>query len=172
MRNHIKTYLIISVLGFLGYMAFAISGKRTEKEALRMRIATVPSFRLERVEGGFFTEEQLSQHKPFILVYFNSGCDLCKLEAKSIGSRLGEFDNAQLAFVSTEEKVDIRDFAQEYGLSGSCNVVFLQDPNLEFSKIFGINTVPATFIYSKKGKLVNQFSGPVKVDFILEALQE
>lgn len=172
MKQYIRISIVLVILAFLGYMAYAINRKLLEKEALRERISTIPSFRFERLEDGFFTENDLAENKSLVFLYFNSTCDFCRLEAKAIQGRIEEFDAVQLVFVSIEEKVDIKNFAEEHDLYENTNVVFLQDSRMEFSRIFGVNSVPATFFYNKNGKLVNQFNGAVRADSMLEALQE
>src|SRR5690554_2811314 len=172
MKHPAKILIITVILGFLVYMALAIIQKLSEKEELRERISEIPSFRLERLSNGFFTEKELPISQPVIFLLINSTCDFCRLEAKAIKDRIAEFKDVQLVFVSTEEKIDIENFAKEYGLYESDNVVFLQDPSMEFSGVFGISTVPATFVYNQDGELVRQFNGAVKVDLMLEALKE
>src|SRR5690554_4042868 len=164
--------LIVSVVsGFLGYMAYAVTVKYVEKESLRERISTIPSFCIERLQDGVFTEGDLAANRPLILMYFSSSCEFCRIEARQTKEKLGRFNAIQLVFVSTEEKADIENFAEVHGLSGHPNVVFLQDANMEFSKIFGTNTVPAAYLYDKDRRLIKEFRGAVGIESMLEAFQ-
>ena len=169
--KHVKILIVSVVLGFLGYMTYAISVKYVEKESLRTRVSTMPDFRFERLGDGTFTDGDLVANRPLILIYFNSACEYCRMEARRIKEKLGTFNAFQLVFVSTEEKAEIENFAEVHGLSGHPNVVFLQDANMEFSKIFGINTVPAAYLYDKDRRLIKEFRGAVGIDSMLEALQ-
>ncbi len=162
--------LIVSVVcGFLGYMAYAVTVKYMEKESLRDRISTIPSFHFDRLEDGVFTERDLAANRPLVLIYFNSSCEFCRIEAREIKDKIGKFDAIQLVFVSTEEKTEIQNFAEEHGLTG--HALFLQDANMEFSKIFGVNTVPAAYLYDKDRQLIKEFRGAVGIDSMLEAFQ-
>lgn len=167
----VKLLIVAGVIGFLGCMVMAITLKYKESEAQRKRISTLPSFKLERLEYGFFTDDDLTANRPLILLYFNSTCEFCRAEAREIKNRIESFKEIQLVFVSTEEKIDIKKFAEEYRLCENANVVFLKDTNMEFSRIFGIKSVPVTYIYNQHRQLMREFKGAVKVASMIEALQ-
>lgn len=169
MVNHIKVVIVAFIFGFLGFMGYSIALKYLEKESIRERISTIPSFRLERLAGDVFTENELAEG-PVVLDYFNSTCDFCRAKSKAIKLRIEEFRGIQLVFVSSEEKVIIEKFSEENGLNKYPNVVFLHDSNMAFSKAFGVTTIPATFIYSRDRKLIKEFKGAVKIESILEVL--
>src|SRR5690606_35979325 len=116
-----KRIIVSVVLGFLGYMAYAVTSKYMEKESVRKRISTIPAFRFERLGDGVFTDEDLTANRPLILLYFNSSCEFCRAEAREIKNNLEKLRAIQMVFVSTEEKIDIRKFAEEHGLSGHAN---------------------------------------------------
>lgn len=171
MRDHIKVVIVAVILSFLVYMAYSITLKYLEKETLRNRLSTMPSFRLERLTGGAFTESDLAE-SPVVISYFNSTCEFCRAKSKAMKLRMEEFKGIQLLFVSIEDKIVIEEFSEEHGLHEYPNVVFLQDSNMEFSKTFGITTIPVTFIYNKDRQLMGEFKGAVKIESMLEALHE
>jgi len=168
----VKILIVAVVIGFLGYMAYAINLKYSEGKELRNRISTLPPFRFERIGEGFFTEDDLDANTPLILFYFNSSCTFCRSEANEIRNKLGRFSGFQLVFVSTEDKILIKKFSEEFGLNGKGNDIFLRDSDLEFSRIFGVITVPATYIYNTERQLIKEFKGAVKIASLLEAIQE
>src|SRR5690554_6801360 len=100
-----KILIVSVVFGFLGYMAYAVTVKYMEKESLRKRISTIPSFRFERLGDGMFTDADLSANSPLILLYFNSSCEFCRAEARGIKINSEKLGDIQLVFVSTEEKI-------------------------------------------------------------------
>ena len=171
MRVHIKVVTAAVILSFLVYMAYSITLKYLENETLQNRISTIPSFRLERLTGGTFTEEDLAEGS-IILNYFNTTCEFCRAKLKALKSRMEEFEGVQLVFVSSEEKIAIKEFSGEREFQERPNVIFLQDPNLEFSKTFGVVAIPVTFIYNKDRQLIKEFKGAVKIESMLEALHE
>src|SRR5690554_2451477 len=171
MRDHIKVVIVAVVLSFLLYMAYFITLKYLEKETLRNRLSTIPSFRLERLTGGAFTEIDMAESL-VVINYFNSTCEFCRAKSKALKLRMEEFKGIQLVFVSSEDKIVIGKFSEEHGLHEYPNVIFLQDSNMEFSKTFGITTIPVTFIYNKDRQLIGQFKGAVKIESMLEALHE
>lgn len=167
----VKILIVAGVIGFLGYMVIAITLKYAEGEAHRKRISTLPSFKLERLGNGFFTDADLTANRPLILLYFNSTCEFCRAEAREIKNKIESFKEIQLVFVSTEEKIDIKNFAEENGLCENANVVFLQDTNMEFSRIFDVKSVPVTYLYNQHRQLMGEFKGAVNVASMVEALQ-
>lgn len=167
-----KTLTVIVVLGVLGYMTYGISLKYREKETAENRIAVLPNFTLERLQGGFFMQDDLSPGSPLIFLYYNSSCTFCRAETRAIKKNMKELGGNQLIFVSPEDKTDIKGFAEEFGLYGMPDIVFLQDTGLEFAGIFGIKSVPTTYLYNKDRTLIRRFNGPVKIESIIEALQK
>lgn len=169
MANHLKFIIVAVIVGFLGFMAYSITLKYLEKEAVRDRLSTIPSFQLERLTGIAFTESDLAEG-PVVLDYFNSTCELCRGKSKVIKRRIEEFMDIQLVFVSSEEKIAIEKFSEESGLNVYPNVVFLHDSDMGFSKTFGVVAIPVTFVYNRDRELVGEFKGAVKIESILEAL--
>jgi thioredoxin-related protein len=102
MKGKIRILIMVVILAFLGYMAYAIIFNLKGKETLRERISTIPPFRFDRLKNGFFTEKDLAENKYLIFLYFNSTCEFCQLEAKAIRKRIEEFKGIQLIFISTE----------------------------------------------------------------------
>ena len=91
-------------------------------------------------------------------------------ETTKIQERLAEFENTELIFVSFESREKIVDFAKHHQLLGVENIMFLEDEKLDFSTLFGVQTIPAIFIYDDNKLLLKKFKGVTKIDAILKSI--
>lgn len=172
MRKKIKIFLLILVVGFLGCMLFVIAAKIKNREALENRISQLPEFRLEDLNGGVFTNRNLLDKIPLVLVYFNPKCDLCQIEARAFSNRRDDLNNIQVLFISAVETGDIKAFAHEYGLMDSANIHVLRDSGYEIARFYEVTSVPMTILYNADKVLIERFKGPVKIDFMLKMLKD
>jgi peroxiredoxin len=144
-----------------------------KKEAIaeaEVRAESIPAICLTSLSGDTFSLPQLSSGIPTVLIYFNSTCEICQMELKSIGERITEFEDAQILLISSQEQAELEEFYNFHALKNSPNVYWLKDEDMEVASHYGVGSVPAIFCYDAKGKLQSKFQGPVKVDLILEKL--
>jgi len=168
-----KIILYVFVLGLMAsavWLIFSVQQKKEATTAAEVRAEFIPAFRLNSLSGDTFSLPQLSSGIATVLIYFNSTCEICQMELKSIGERISEFDDAQIFLVSSQEKTELEEFYNSHALKNSPNVYWLMDEEMEVAAHYGVRSVPALFSYNKEGKLQGKFQGPVKVDLILEKL--
>ncbi|MEQ8240313.1 MAG: redoxin domain-containing protein [Cyclobacteriaceae bacterium] len=103
--------------------------------------------------------------KPTVLFFFNSECEHCQWEVKQTQENIGLFKGYQLLFVSFEPRTEAIDFLRKHNLS---QYYLEAAPDKVMSTFKG--GVPQTFIY-KNDNLVKHFKGEVKIEAILNALQ-
>jgi len=169
MKKNAKPLIGIVVLAITIFLGYQIGIKISEKRTLAEQIKDIPDFTFQNLDGTLFTQNNL-QNTPTIFIYFNSGCDYCQSEAAQIEESLSDFKDLQLIFVSIETKETIQKFAQQYKLDNQENIRFLEDREGKFSDIFGVKSVPYTFIYDEKKILLKKFSGATSVKNILKSL--
>ncbi len=168
-----KIILYVLVLGLLAsavWLIFSVQQKKEATAEAEVRAESIPAIRLTSISGDTFSLPQLSTGIATVLIYFNSTCEICQMELKSIGERSSEFDGAQILLVSSQEKVELEEFSNSHALKNSLNVYWLMDEDMEVAAHYGVRSVPAIFCYDSGGKLQGKFQGPVKVDLILEKL--
>lgn len=168
-----KIILYVFVLGLMAsvvWLIFSVQQKKEATAAAEVRAESIPSIRLTSLSADTFSLPQLSSGIATVLIYFNSTCEICQMELKSIGERISEFDDAQIFLVSSQEKTELEEFYNSHALKNSPNVYWLMDEEMEVAAHYGVRSVPALFSYNKEGKLQGKFQGPVKVDLILEKL--
>lgn len=168
-----KIILYVLVLGLLAsavWLTFSVQQKKEATAEAEVRAESIPAIHLTSLSGDTFSLPQLSTGIATVLIYFNSTCEICQMELKSIGERSSEFDGAQILLVSSQEKVELEEFSNSHALKNSPNVYWLMDEEMEVAAHYGVRSVPAIFCYDSGGKLQGKFQGPVKVDLILEKL--
>jgi peroxiredoxin len=105
-----------------------------------------------------------------ILVLFQPDCDHCQREAADIEENLVKFEEYQLYFLSNASIPELQQFANTYKLNNAPNVHFGTTPAEYIIQNFGSIPTPSLYIYSKDGKLVNEFKGETPIENILKEL--
>lgn len=168
MRKNSKLLAIASIIGILTFLLFSLLSEVKEKETVTNRIKTIPTFTAKTLDNIEFSKDNLIPDTPSVFLYFNSECDFCKHEAKSIRNAIDEFNEIQLIFVSSEPLEKIRDFSKNQGLYNKSNIVFLQDATGNFSQQFNAMSVPYTLAYDKNQKLIKTHRGQLSAKGILK----
>jgi peroxiredoxin len=171
MKKIILLGLSLLLISAVIYLGFSFQKKEQQKILVQSQIQTVPDFAIPDLGGTLVNLKEIVADKPSLLVYFNSTCEICQLELNSIAKRIGEFDPYRLIFVTVQPPEEVSDFIQELGISNRESVHFLIDSEMKVAGHFGIKGVPALFIYDPAGRLLGNYTGPVKVDLILDKLQ-
>jgi peroxiredoxin len=171
MKKIILLGLSLLLISSVIYLGFSFQKKEQQKILVQSHIQTVPDFAIPDLDGTLVNLKEIVASGPSLLVYFNSTCEICQLELNSISKRIAEFDPYRLIFVTVQPPEEVADFIQELGISNRESVHFLIDSEMKVAGHFGIKGVPALFIYDPEGSLLANYTGPVKVDLILEQLQ-
>lgn len=154
-------------------MVIKIVGKIKNKNAITEQIQRIPEFSFSTIRDSIiFTNNNLRTDKATLIIYFNTDCNHCVYEAEQIGKNITKFKEFQIIMVSYENKEILKKFAYKYNLTGHNNLFVLQDKQMKFDDIFGISSIPTSFIYNKKGELIKQFIGEVKLQTLLKYLNK
>jgi len=105
-----------------------------------------------------------------VLIHFNSTCEHCQEEARSILTSASSFNNASLIFISTESLTDINTFESQWHLMQLKNIAVVKMNAEDLYHSFGVIAVPSIYIYNEDKKLVKEFRGETKVEAILKYL--
>ena len=167
MKKYLKTTMVVLGLGLLCFLGYKIVTKINYKSEVAEKLKTIPDFSFRTLENQPFTQDDLQKDTATAFIYFNSGCDYCQHEAKSIKKHIKEFTNTQLIFVSDESIDQIRDFAKQYKLYTYDHITFLSDPRDDFTTRFDATSVPFILIYDKKQRLVKKHKGQLKAEKLL-----
>jgi thiol-disulfide isomerase/thioredoxin len=171
-KKAILIIVLISVLGLLSYLGFNVISKVKEKNQIAKQLEIIPEFEFLTLAQQPFNKADLKPNTNTIFIYFNSDCDFCQHEAKSISDNLESFKNVQFIFVSSEPISTIIGFSEQHNMNKHQNVTFLYDNFDTFSSRFDANSIPYILIYNKKQKLIKKHKGQLNANGILRALQE
>lgn len=171
-KKAILIIVLISVLGLLSYLGFNVISKVKEKNQIAKQLEIIPEFEFLTLAQQPFNKADLKPNTNTIFIYFNSDCDFCQHEAKSISDNLESFKNVQFIFVSSEPISTIIGFSEQHNMNKHQNVTFLYDNLDTFSSRFDANSIPYILIYNKNQKLIKKHKGQLNANGILRALQE
>jgi peroxiredoxin len=171
MKRPLFLILLASVVLVIGYLGYKIVRGNAEKERIAAQIQTLPSFRFTTLEGTTFTEKNIAEGAPILIVHFLPDCHYCQGEVKELARNAHLFAGVEILFVSMAEKQAMTSFSKEYGLDTIKSITFLHDSELSFGKTFGTVSVPTTFAYTKEHRLAKQFSGEASAQALLKVLE-
>ena len=166
-----KFSILIIILGIVFYLGYNVISKIKEKNAIAKNIKYIPEFSLTTLSGDNFFKNNLKPNTPTIFIYFNSDCDFCQHEAKSISENINKFIDIQIIFVSTESIESIKKFSAQYKLNNNPNIIFLYDGKDNFYNQFGASIIPYTLFYSKNQKLIKINKGQLNAKGMLNILK-
>ena len=171
MKKIAKIFVVIIVVGFLGYLLYHVFVKIQHKNEVEKNLQNIPDFSFKTLENKNFTNNNLALNEYTIFIYFNTECNYCQYEAKSISENIASFKGTQLLFVSTEGTNVIKGFAKNYNLLNQPNITFLHDYTHTFSSRFDANSIPFLLVYNKNQALVKKHKGQLKVEAILKLIE-
>lgn len=169
MRVVVSWLLVILIVFAIGWMANASFARLQQKKERAISLSTFPKLSLLSLDSLGFRLESLPL-EPVVLIHFNSGCDHCQYEAAAIKASMNKFNSAQLVFFSTEPITVIRQFSEQYGLTGYFNIHFTKINAADVTATLGTLAVPHLFIYGADRKLLKEFRGETKPEAILKHL--
>lgn len=170
MNKHLFLYALLLSLAVGGaYLGYGIVQKITHKKELKDRIAHVPAFRFVDLEGRAFTQQDL-RGKTTWLLYFDSGCEFCRMEISDIVKNKSRLSEVEVVLVSAEDKDVLQKFRKEYGFDALNNFHIVQDKTHECHERLGMVSTPSSLLYSAQGALIERFNGVVKVEKIISLL--
>ncbi len=118
--------------------------------------AVLPSFRIMTTDGSTINLADLKGKKVFVNLWA-TWCPPCRAEIPSIEALYQKLDKEKVAVVllSLDNKFEsAQQFARKYKLQSP-----VYYPAESLPSLFGVDAIPATFIFDEKGELIRQNSG-------------
>ena len=163
-----KFFVLIAFIGF-GLLSYAQPDSLVNKLAI---FYTLPAFKIYTAPDSVaFSNKNLHQHKPLVLVFFSPDCDHCQKETMELLAYKNELKSVQILMASPASYGEVKRFYEEYHLASMPNVKMGQDVNFVLGSKFKLTTFPSIFIYDANGKLTKKFVGNIGVPDILAALK-
>jgi thioredoxin-related protein len=145
---------------------------QTDTTLLYLRFPYIPSFKLYNIaDSSVFTKDNLKKKKATLIMMFSPDCEHCQEETKAITANIDLFKKVQIVMASPLNFDYIRKFYDEYKIANYPNITMGRDPTYFLGTFFKVRSFPALFLYDKKGRLVNHFTGETSVQEIANLLK-
>ena len=136
-----------------------------------LRFPTIPLFSINKAsDSTTFTREDLQKKKPTVFIIFSPDCEHCQHETEALIANIDKFKDAQIVMVDYLPHEEMIKFYKNYKIADYPMITMGRDAKFFFPIFFRVESLPAIYVYDKKGKFKQAFSGSVKIDKIAEAL--
>ena len=134
----------------------------------------MPQFKFYTLDGKTFTNNNLSQTKPNLLMLFDCTCEHCQREAMLMNANYKKLAKVNVIMVTLDEQQSINQFFNKYapGLNVKTNVTVVQDKDQTFIPTFLPSIYPALYLYAAKGKLLSYQKGDGAIKQILQTISK
>lgn len=171
-RKIVLLFIVVGMLGMLGLFAWKYQKKSENIAQIKEQIQVVPNFWLKSLDEETFSISDFASGSPLLIIYFNSTCEMCKIELNALNERITEFGQINILLASSQEREELEGFMDEYPFVSESNIKVALDEEMHLSAYLGVKSVPSVFCYDSKGELIANYQGPVKLDILLDKLLE
>lgn len=163
LRAGILTTLLIGP----GLSASGQTGKNNAVAAYQKQ--ALPSFTIRLLDSTtLFNTGKIAKGRPTVLILFSPDCSHCAQIAQSVKSRITEFGDINLYFISPPMPFyDIRRFAHINGLVDKKQITVGQDIDFFFGSFFKADTVPFVVLYDRQKQFAAVLTHMKNVDELL-----
>ena len=113
-----------------------------------------------------------------MIVYFSPDCPHCQHLMAEMKENMAPFKNIQVVMITfTRTQYPymnmMRNFVRDYSLTKYKNITMgTEYPNYMVQKYYHVATTPFIAVYDRKGKMVQSFDKPPKVDALIAAVKK
>lgn len=162
-------FFFTGLLVFTG--AVAQSDSTGTDNPVYLRFPTIPQFTLYKApDSTAFTRDDLHKKKNTIFIVFSPDCEHCQRETEMITRNMDQFKNTQFVMVTYLPYEEMIRFYHDYNISQYPQITMARDTRFFFPVFFKVTSLPAIFVYDKKGNFVKAFEGDIKPATLLSAL--
>ena len=138
--------------------------------ALYKQYPTTPPFSITRVpDSTKFTKADLKTKTPVLFIEFSPDCEHCQHETQELIKNMDLFSKVQIIMISPLDYAYINNFYREYHIADYPNITMGRDDAYFLGTFFHLSSLPAIYLYDKKGRLIQSFEGSVAINKIAEA---
>ena len=136
-----------------------------------LRFPTLPQFSIYKAaDSTVFTRENLAKRKATIFIIFSPDCEHCQHETEALIANIDKFKDVQIVMVEYLAFDEMVKFYKNYQIEKYPNIIMGRDAKFYLPLFFKVESLPAIYVYDKKGNFKQAFSGSVKMDKIAAAL--
>ena len=162
-----RRLVLLFLLTGIGQLVFA----QADTSLLYLRFPNVPPFRIIKApDSTRFTKDDLEKKMPTLIVIFSPDCGHCQHVTEELIAHMDLFKKVQIIMATPLGYDLVKKFYADYKIAGYPNITMGTDPGYLLGTFFHVRSLPAIFLYDKKGSFVETFDGNVPVEKIAAAL--
>ena len=161
----------IFVLAITLFTAFQVFSQADSTKPIYLRFPTLPQFTIYKAsDSTTFTRDDLQKRKQTIFIIFSPDCEHCQHETEALIANIDKFKDVQIVMVEYLAYEEMKKFYINYKIENYPNITMGRDAKFFLPIFFKVESLPAIYVYDKKGNFKQAFSGSVKMDKIAAAL--
>jgi len=165
--------LFILCFLFISYTGFSQTDSATDKRPEFVKDPTIPNFTIYKApDSTVFTNHDLKKNKRTLLMIFSPECGHCQNETKELETYIGHFKNVQILMVTWLPYSEMMAFYHNFNIASYPEITMGWDKKDFFLPYYHVQMYPDLVVYNKQGKYVNSFSGVIKLEEVVKALDE
>lgn len=161
--------LSLAALGAVAWLSLDIAESIHARKKAKAQIHPLPNLKIERLNGERVSLDGAAS-RGTVLLFFSTTCPYCRDEIAELVEKKTLFDQTRVVLLSGEPYEILRRFNQELGIERWTHFIVGIDDDHAITRRFGIRRIPATFVYTADGMLVERYDGVVRAATIAAAL--
>jgi hypothetical protein len=158
-----KLHFLLLCLICFGHSIMA----QADNTPIYLRFPTVPPFNITQVpDSSRFGKDDLVKKRSTLIFIFSPDCDHCRQKTMELTANIHLFKKAQVIMASPLEHRILKRFYEEFKIADHPNIILGRDPTNFFGTFYKIHSLPALFLYDKKGRFVKAFDSSIAVNAI------
>lgn len=101
-------------LSMAGVLVWKFQRETERKRQIEQQIQTIPNVQLKTMNFDVFDLIEFANDKPLLIIYFNSTCEICRLELNNLKKRLDDFVGVNILLASLQEKKELEAFIENF----------------------------------------------------------
>jgi thiol-disulfide isomerase/thioredoxin len=163
-----KRFFLLAIAFLITQFAFS---QADSTKPIYLRFPTLPQFTIYKAsDSTTFTRDDLKKRKPTVFIIFSPDCEHCQHETEALIANIDKFKDAQIVMVEYLGYDEMKKFYTNYKIENYKNITMGRDAKFFLPVFFKVESLPAIYVYDKKGNFKQAFSGSVKMDKIAAAL--
>ncbi|MDQ6755335.1 MAG: redoxin domain-containing protein [Bacteroidota bacterium] len=163
-----KRILLSIFILCVGHVCFS---QADSSQPVYLRFPTIPLFTIYKAsDSTAFTRDDLQKKKPTVFIIFSPDCEHCQHETEALIKNINKFKDVQIVMVDYLPHEEMVKFYNNYKIANYPEITMGRDAKFFFPIFFHVESLPAIYVYDKKGKFKQAFQGSVKIDKIADAL--
>jgi thiol-disulfide isomerase/thioredoxin len=164
----VRKIYILAIALFITVQGFS---QADSTKPIYLRFPTLPQFTLYKAsDSTTFTRDDLKKRRGTVFIIFSPDCEHCQHETEALIANIHKFKDVQIVMVDYLPFEEMKKFYVNYKIENYPNIMMGRDAKFFLPIFFKVESLPAIYVYDKKGNFKQAFSGSVKMDKIASAL--